>query len=99
MSLKLSPKQARKMGLVGKETRQPAPRRPASLNSYVGCGDQGWFFTTEGAQGERVYGWKAEKGLTFRTATFPAGGGDDLGKHYRPAIEAIGRNEWTEDRL
>jgi hypothetical protein len=97
MSLKLSPKQARKMGLVEKETRQPAPRRQAGPNSYAGCGLLGWQFATEGAQGECVYAWKVQKGVTLRTSVYPAGAGDDLGKHYRPAIEAIGRGEWTED--
>lgn len=97
MTLKLSPKQARKMGLVEKIPHAPKERRQPGPNSYAGCCDRGWMFTTEGEAGDLVYAWKVEEGATLRTLVYPAGAGDDLGKHYRPAIEAIVRGEYGGD--
>lgn len=91
MTLKLSPKEARKMGLIEKTPHAPKPRAIPGPNSYAGCVLIGWMFTTIGEKGESVYAWRPGG---VRTPLFAAGAGDDLGKHYRPAIEAIVRGEW-----
>lgn len=97
MTLKLSPKQARKMGLIEKTPPAPKPRAIPGPNSYAGCGLIGWMFTTIGEKGESVYAWKVQKGEILRTLVYPAGAGGNLGAHYRPAIDAIVRGEYGGD--
>lgn len=93
MPLHLSPKQARKLKLIpADEQRAPKPATQPRRASYTSLGLLGWQFTTEGRDGESVYAWRPGGP---RTALLPAGDGDDLGKHYRPAVEAVERGEFV----
>lgn len=84
------------MGVVT-EVRPPKKEHPTpSLNSYAGLSQIGWSFATTGERGHLIYAWRVDKGRVLRTPTYPCGAGDNLGSHYRPAIEAINRGEYEE---
>ena len=95
--MRLTAKEARRLGIraerAERQERAPVEHREGS---YAWACSLGWQFGTTGSRGELVYAWKAEGRRVLRTATYPAGAGDDLGSHYKAACEAVVRGEYAE---
>lgn len=97
--MRLTPKAARRMG-IAPNAPKPATAtattkcRPAR-GGYTGLSVAGWQFGT-GPRG--VYAFRCRRdGIVERTARLLPGDGESLGQHYRNAILAIERGEYTTE--
>lgn len=96
--MRMTPKAARRLGLMPPDAPKPTTtttkHRPAR-GGYAGLSAAGWQFGT-GPRG--VFAFRCRRdGRIDRTARYEPGDGDSLGQHYRPAIEAIDRGEYTTE--
>lgn len=97
MPIPLSPKEARRLGLEAPRTpvarRKSVGRGTASRLSYEAAGLLKWRFMT-GPLG--VMAWRSVPGGVEKTARYPAGAGERIDQHYRPALDAIQCGAYAE---